>query len=108
MQTQSDASRTVRQLPDLRPAITFLREAGPYVLLELVLPGGTLIALLLYFWKQPARRAALRATLRSYVRRATRWFELPGKRLAELNPWAVRCTCGAAGNFAPAAVTPLH
>ena len=36
----------MRQLPDFRSVVTFLRDAGPYFLLDLVLPGGTLIALL--------------------------------------------------------------
>jgi len=98
----------MRQLPDFRSIIAFVRDAGPYFLLELVLPGGTLIALLLYLLRQPAQRAALRVTLRRHVRKATRWLELRAQRLAQFKPWAVRCTCGVAGEFAPAAVTPLH
>ena len=30
-----------------------LREAGPYLLLELLLPGGTLFALLLFLYRNP-------------------------------------------------------
>jgi hypothetical protein len=36
------------------------RAAGPYLLLELFMPGGTLVALLLYWWK---RRGAAAVTL---------------------------------------------
>jgi len=36
-----------------------LRNAGPYLLIELLLPGGTLMALLLYAYRN--RRAALLA-----------------------------------------------
>lgn len=30
-----------------------LRNAGPYLLLELLLPGGTLVALLLFLYRNP-------------------------------------------------------
>jgi hypothetical protein len=36
-----------------------MRKAGPYLLIELLLPGGTLMALLLYVYR--SRRAALLA-----------------------------------------------
>ena len=36
-----------------------LRNAGPYLLIELILPGGTLMALLLYLYRN--RRSALLA-----------------------------------------------
>lgn len=41
-----------------------VQRAGPYVLVEIVLPGGTLIALALYLYRRyallPARRPGLR------------------------------------------------
>ena len=39
------------------------RKLGPYVLLEVLLPGGTLIAFLLFLYRHPA-------TVRSYATRA--------------------------------------
>ena len=36
----------------LRPALPALRKFGPYALLELVMPGGTILALLLYLYRQ--------------------------------------------------------
>ena len=38
-------------------AVAGLKEAGPYVAIEIILPGGTLIALLLWLYRrrQPAR-----------------------------------------------------
>ena len=35
----------------LRPAVLLLRKFGPYALLELVMPGGTILALLLYLYR---------------------------------------------------------
>jgi hypothetical protein len=35
----------------LRPAVLALRKLGPYALLELVMPGGTILALLLYLYR---------------------------------------------------------
>jgi len=35
----------------LRPAVMALRKLGPYALLELIMPGGTLLALLLYLYR---------------------------------------------------------
>jgi hypothetical protein len=37
------------------------RKAGPYLLLELVLPGGTLCALLLFLWQRRHPQAGMRA-----------------------------------------------
>ena len=45
--------------PHLRLVATVLRTAGPYLLLELLLPGGTLVALALFLLR---RRAAIRAS----------------------------------------------
>ena len=43
----------------LRPAVLALRKFGPYALLELVMPGGTILALLLYLYRhRMARRLA--------------------------------------------------
>lgn len=35
-----------------------LRKFGPYVAIEVLLPGGTLIALLLYFFRRACRSGA--------------------------------------------------
>jgi hypothetical protein len=37
------------------------QNAGPYVLLEIVMPGGTLCAVLLYLWQRRNPQAAMRA-----------------------------------------------
>ena len=92
-----------RQLPDLRSVLTFLRDAGPYVLLELVMPGGTLVALALFYFRQPARRAGLRR----YARRLRRWFEYCGQRLAQFDLYAVACACPAR-QLATAAIKRFH
>ena len=36
-----------------------IRKYGPYVAVELLLPGGTLIALALYFFRRACRSGAL-------------------------------------------------
>ena len=36
----------------LRFAVTALRKLGPYALLELLLPGGTILAFLLYLYRR--------------------------------------------------------
>ena len=41
----------------LRTALMALRAIGPYALLELVLPGGTLLALCLYLYRRRRQRA---------------------------------------------------
>jgi hypothetical protein len=41
-----------------------IRKYGPYVAVELFLPGGTLIALLLYFFRQ---RVSIRKALKRLV-----------------------------------------
>ena len=41
----------------LRAAALALRALGPYALLELVMPGGTLLALLLYLHRRRSRRS---------------------------------------------------
>jgi hypothetical protein len=48
----------------LRPAVLALRRLGPYALLELVMPGGTILALLLYLYR---RRVGRRTGYRSPV-----------------------------------------
>ncbi len=35
----------------LKPAMLAVRRLGPYALLELVMPGGTILALLLYLYR---------------------------------------------------------
>lgn len=47
-----------RSLERLRP---LLPRIGPYVLVELLLPGGTLIALLLYLYSRRAEKLAATA-----------------------------------------------
>jgi hypothetical protein len=42
----------------------FVQKAGPYVLIELVLPGGTLIALVLYLYRNGYLRLGLEVALR--------------------------------------------
>ena len=42
----------------LRPALLALRKLGPYALLELVMPGGTILALLLYLYRRRMDRRA--------------------------------------------------
>ena len=42
----------------LRPAVLALRKLGPYALLELVMPGGTILALLLYLYRRRVDRRA--------------------------------------------------
>lgn len=37
---------------NLKRASALLQKAGPYLLLEIVMPGGTLFALLLFFYRQ--------------------------------------------------------
>ena len=56
----------------LEAVTTMSRKLGPYVLLELLLPGGTLFALLLFAYRHPTkvRRYAVKAriaALRAYV-----------------------------------------
>ena len=36
----------------LRPAVLALRRLGPYALLELLMPGGTILAFLLYLYRR--------------------------------------------------------
>jgi hypothetical protein len=45
-------------------AVAGLKEVGPYVAIEIILPGGTLIALLLWLYRrrQPARPPLLDST----------------------------------------------
>ena len=42
----------------LRPAALALRTLGPYALLELLVPGGTILALLLYLYRRRTNRSA--------------------------------------------------
>jgi len=61
----------------MRSAQRLVREAGPYVLIELVLPGGTLIALVLYLYRKGHLRSLddVRAAARGAVRTAGRVFD---------------------------------
>ncbi|TLZ36272.1 MAG: hypothetical protein E6K24_07175 [Gammaproteobacteria bacterium] len=42
----------------LRPAVLALRRLGPYALLELLVPGGTILALFLYLYRRRANASA--------------------------------------------------
>jgi hypothetical protein len=53
----SDRERTVNLSNLLRAAALALRAIGPYALLELLMPGGTILALLLYLHRRRRRRA---------------------------------------------------
>ena len=66
-------------LPTLARLRTLARRLGPYVLIELLLPGGTLVALLLYL----CRRAASGAARPSRPRKRQ---ERPSTPLAALAP----------------------
>src|SRR6059058_243958 len=70
---------------------SFLQKLGPYLLLEIVLPGGTLIALLLFLYQRkqftdagaevPALVSAL-GTLRALYRRfAPHWLKARARSL---------------------------
>jgi hypothetical protein len=39
----------------MKKLLTGARSASPYLLVELLLPGGTLIALLLWIWRHKTR-----------------------------------------------------
>ena len=54
-----------------------VQKAGPYVVLEVVLPGGTLFALLLYLYRtgQLRQLADLRLMARGMLRAAGRAFD---------------------------------
>jgi hypothetical protein len=52
---RKNVERNVSPLGILQSVLRALRALGPYALLELVMPGGTLLALLLYAYR---RRAA--------------------------------------------------
>lgn len=61
----------------MRGVQRLVREAGPYLLIELVLPGGTLIALTLYLYRKGHLRSVddLRAFLGGVLRTAGRLFD---------------------------------
>jgi hypothetical protein len=54
-----------------------LQRAGPYVVLEIVLPGGTLFALLLYLYRSGQLRQLMnpRAVGRGVLRAGSRAFD---------------------------------
>ncbi|MFO1398273.1 MAG: hypothetical protein U1F48_14535 [Burkholderiales bacterium] len=61
----------------MQRAQRLVRAAGPYLLIELVLPGGTLIALVLYLYRNGHLRSLsdLRAGTRGALRTASRLFD---------------------------------
>lgn len=68
---KANVASTVRDLQRL------VQQAGPYVLIELILPGGTLIALGLYLYRKGHLRSLgdLLAAGRSVLRAAGRAFD---------------------------------
>jgi hypothetical protein len=68
---QAKLATTVRDFGRL------LQQAGPYVVLEIVLPGGTLFALLLYLYRSGQLRQLtdLRGMARAVLRAANRAFD---------------------------------
>ncbi len=72
----------------MRDARRLVQKAGPYVLLEIVLPGGTLFALLLYLYRSGQLRSladvrtlgngALRTAGRVFDQLAFVWQPAPG------------------------------
>lgn len=44
--------KRARWAPWIALAVTGLKEVGPYVVIEIILPGGTLIALLLWLYRR--------------------------------------------------------
>ena len=64
------------------------RKLGPYVLLEVLLPGGTLFALALFVYRRPA-------TLRRYVRKAR---VAAARLLARVRKTTVSCNCPVSGS----------
>lgn len=61
----------------MQSAQRLVRAAGPYLLIELVLPGGTLIALALYLYRNGHLRSLgdLRAATHGVLRTAGRLFD---------------------------------
>jgi hypothetical protein len=51
MHPNQNVERNMNPLGTLQSVLRTLRAFGPYALLELVMPGGTLIALLLYMYR---------------------------------------------------------
>ena len=81
----------------LRDAQRLVRAAGPYVLLEVVLPGGTLFALLLYLHRSGQLRSladvgslvgvALRAAGRLFDQLALAWQPAPARKAKGVKSW---------------------
>ena len=72
MNTLNVAVRLVA--PQVRLIAALLRASGPYLLIELLLPGGTLLALGLFLWRRRAHinvwdPASIRTALRLRVAR---------------------------------------
>jgi hypothetical protein len=56
---------------------SLLRNAGPYLLLELIMPGGTVLALLLFYWQRRGGPQTIRRDVQHVMRRlAWLWNEL--------------------------------
>jgi len=72
------------------------RKLGPYVLLELLLPGGTLFALALFLYRRPASVVAYAARTKAMLRRAWTRFRRSIARRASIVRTA-ECTLRRAG-----------
>jgi len=74
---------TTLAVPQLGSVARALRTSGPYLLLELLMPGGTLLALLLFYYQ---RRSGSGSTWRA-ARRCVRRLGMQLRQfLGELNP----------------------
>jgi hypothetical protein len=60
---------------------TLVRRTGPYLAIELVLPGGTLIALLLFLYQRRQAGAKGRSPLRARLLPAWRRLQARGRRV---------------------------
>ena len=66
------STQSLRRIGDV---IRLLRQAGPYVALEVLLPGGTLVALLLFLHRTGRLRNASDAASRAVERAAEGTFD---------------------------------
>jgi hypothetical protein len=76
----------------LKPLRKMAQTVGPYLLLEILMPGGTLCAVLLYVWQRRNPQAAMRArrVVDDRVRASAgaaaprRWVPAPARGAARL------------------------
>ena len=82
-------------VPHFRSARRLLQAGGPYLLLELLLPGGTLIALLLFLYRRKGSRLAgfvQRTGAGRVLRSVTEQIMLPLDVYAWAQRMDTRCT----------------